>query len=364
MNAKKRKAKVKEDVRRKWRVEKVVLKAIDPNQNVEGKLELIKETKYLERVLPRLQKAKCHCLKKLFRQVNRTVIQEVLKLLAEGKAVTKVAVLAAEESDLNPKVPVPQDPDRVLDQNPEVVPGVLHDRVRDQLHDHVLARVLNLDLSLDPCRDLNPAPCRDLGHGPGLDQAQNREVNRVREARRDQDQAQPRVDLVRGQVRGPDRVQERVNLGQGHVVVQGKADLNRDRDQDPQLADRDRDRDHPLVLGKLDHDRGQDQDPEAVRSRTNENPEAKADRNPNLCRDPDHVPGQRAVHEVVVPVAQHGLPLQNPGNPFPAATSVHVIQVQIEVAGARASKCNVRIEIISMIREGFTLIVHYTLLYG
>lgn len=53
-NAKKGKAKVKEDVRRKWQAGKVVLKAIDPNQNAEGKLELTRKTKYLGRVLLRL----------------------------------------------------------------------------------------------------------------------------------------------------------------------------------------------------------------------------------------------------------------------------------------------------------------------
>lgn len=300
------------------------------------------------------------------------MIREVLKSLAEGRAVTKVDVLAAEGSDPNPKVPVPQDLDRDPDQNPEVVPGVLHGRVPDQLRDHVPVRVPNLDLNLDPCRgpspvqcrDLSPVQRRDLDPGPGLDRARNREVNRDREARRDQDQARPRVDLVRDQLPGPDRVRGRVNLDRGRVVVRGKARPNRDRDQDPQLAGLDRDPDLRLLLGKLDHGQGQDRGPEAVRSRTNGNPEAKADRNPNPFRDPDRVRGRRAVHEAVAPVVQHGLPLRNPGNLFRAATLVRAIRARTEVEETRANKSNVRIEIISIIRGRFTLIVHYTLLYG
>lgn len=339
VNVRKEKARAKADARRKWRVEKAVRKATDLNRNAEERLGLPKKTKHLGKVQLRLQRARCPCRKRQYRQVNLIAIQEVLRLPAEVKAVTKDVDAEAGESCPIPTVLADRVPDH--DQSPEVVPEVVHDR--DHVHN----------------RDPNP----DLYRVRGLDlvQVQNQEVRRDRKAGRDQDQVRQRVDRVRGRDLDQDRGQERVNRDQDRAVVQERAVRKLDQDRALQLVqDQDQGR---LVVPEKRRDRDQDRDREAAHNRKVESREARADRNLNLHRGPDRdrVQGQRVDLEVAAPVDRPDLLLQSPENPFRVAMLVPAIRAQTGAVGAKVNRFDFNIKITSNARREFTLTVDYIL---
>ncbi|OAD61163.1 RNA polymerase-associated protein CTR9 like protein [Eufriesea mexicana] len=154
VNVKRRKARVKEDAKRKQRVEKVVQKAIDLNQNVEEKVELPRKIKDSGKVHLRLQRAKCPYRKRLYQQVNLIVIREVLRLLAGVKAVMKGVPVEADELCLIPKVldlDLDQDHERVnRDQDRVVVQGkVDHNQDQGQVLQLVQAQDQGQDREVD-----------------------------------------------------------------------------------------------------------------------------------------------------------------------------------------------------------------------